>query len=266
MSVWLTIQKPQSILCGMIARVLVSGVFVCALIASAQNAVDPGSLPPLLSQFRTERDRASKERTLIQITTEFPEAGPDLLALAEGPENGDTNWMAIRGIGYLKFAGAVPFLELSLTSKSVFVRANSARSLGEIGDASAIDPLIAALSKEEDSGVIEQTALALQMLHAHEAVPTLKTKIGNPSDQTRIWILGAAEALGGRAELPFIAASLQDPVFGVRNYAALSVQRLSGQDFKFPSCAGVINGGCGLDESPIRNAQRWWLNHKEEWH
>ncbi len=248
----------------MTARTLVGGVFLFALMASAQNAVGPG-LPGLLSQFRTETDRASKERTLLQITTKFPEAGPDLLALAGGPENGDTNWMAIRGIGDLKFAGAVPFLKLSLTSQSVLVRANSARSLGEIGDASAIDPLIVALSKEEDSGVIEQTSLALGMLHATKAIPILKTKIGNPSSQTRIWILQAVEILGGRGELPFIAASLQDPDWLVRYRAALSVQRLSGQDFGFPACA-EREGGCGIDESPIETARRWWLNHKQEWH
>jgi HEAT repeat protein len=247
----------------MTARAVVAGVFLSALIASAQSAVAPGSLPVLLSQFRTETDRASKERILLQITTKFSEAGPDLLALAEKPENGDTKWMAIRGIGYLKFAGAVPFLKSSLTSKSVFVRSNSARSLGEIGDASAIDPLIVALSKEEDSGVIEQTSLALRMLHAKKAIPILKTKIGNPSVQTRIWILGAVEVLGGRAELPFIAASLQDPNLAVRDWAARSVQRLSGEDFGFPACE---SGPCPMGGPAIGNAQSWWLNHKQEWH
>jgi hypothetical protein len=248
----------------MTSRQLLFGALLLGLLGSAQGAVDPGSLPTLLSQFRTETDRAAKERILTQITTRYPDAGPDLLAVAKGPDNGDTNWMAIRGIGYLKFAGAISFLEASLKSNSVFVRANSARALGEIHDRRAIRPLIAALSREQDSGVIEQTALALQMLRAREAIPVLKSKIGNPSHQTRIWILGAVEVLGGQAELPFIAASLHDPDFGVRNYAALSVQRLSGQNFGFPSCAYKLNGGCGIDESPIINAQHWWANQRQE--
>jgi hypothetical protein len=246
----------------MTSRKLVVGVFLSALIASAQTSVAPARLPELLSQFRTETDRVSKEKILNQITSRFPGAGPDLLALAEGPENGDTNWLAIRGVGHLKFSAAVPFLEKALNSKSVFVRANAARSLGEIDDASAIDPLIIALSNEEDSGVVEQTAGAFQMLHAKKAIPVLKTKIGNPSSQTRIWILGAVEFLGGRTELPFIAASLQDHDMGVRSYAAMSMQRLSGQDFGFPTGEGVhVND----DESGIRNAERWWSNHKQEW-
>lgn len=238
-------------------------IFFSALIASAQSAVAPATLPVLLSQFRAETDRASKERILIQITTKFSEAGPDLLAFAEGPEYGDTKCMSIRGIGYLKFRGAGPFLKQSLQSNSVLVRANAARALGEIGDASAIDPLIAALTGEQDSGVIEQTSLALQMLDAKKAIPALKTKIGNSSHQTRIWILQSVENIGGRAELPFIAASLQDPDVMVRYWAARSVQRLSGQDFGFPACT-ERPGPCGVDESAVRNVERWWSNHKQE--
>ena len=247
-----------------VRRLFGIGVIFSALIASSQTSVAPATLPTLLTQFTAETDRAAKEKILLQITTKYPGAGPDLLVLAKGPENGDTKWMAIRGIGYLKFAAAVPFLESSLNSSSAFVRANSARSLGEVGDASAIDPLIDALSEEQDSGVIEQTALAFQMLHAKKALPVLKSKIGNPSPQTRIWVLDAVDFLGGRAELPFIADSLQDDSLPVRYHAAQSVQRLSGQDFGFPACTWRRSGPCGVSESAIRNAREWWSNHKRE--
>jgi hypothetical protein len=246
-------------------QVLFIALLLFGLLGSAQSAVDPGSLPTLLSQFRAETDRDAKERILLQITMNYPDAGPDLLAVAKGPENGDTNRMAIQGIGQLRFAGAVPFLEASLRSNSAFVRGDSAWALGEIRDRRAIRPLIAALSREQDSGVIEQTALALQMLQARNAIPVLKSKIGNQSYQTLILILGAVEALGGRAELPFIAAYLHDPNFGVREHAALSVERLSGQHFGFQPCMYRAYGGCGTgDESPIINAQRWWAKQRQE--
>jgi hypothetical protein len=113
--------------------------------------------------------------------------------------------------------------------------------------------------------VIEQTAQALTALYARDATPVLKSKIGNPSGQTRNWILDAVEWLGGQAELPFIAASLHDPNFGVREHAALLVERLSGQHFGFPACRYLLNGGCGSgDESPIINAQRWWAKQPQE--
>jgi hypothetical protein len=249
----------------MTSRQVLFVALLFGLLGSAQSTVDPGSLPTLLSQFRAETDRAAKERILLQITMNYPDAGPNLLAMAKEPENGDTNWMAIQGIGTLRFAGAVPFLEASLRSNSIFVRANSALALGEIHDRRAIRPLIAALSREQDSGVIEQTALALQMLQGRNTIPVLKSKIGNPSPQTRIWILGAVESLGGQAELPFIAASLHDPYFGVREHAALSVERLSGQHFGFQACKYRLEGGCGTgDESPIINAQRWWAKQRQD--
>jgi hypothetical protein len=246
-------------------QVLFGALLLFGLLGSAQSAVDPGSLPTLLSQFRAETDRDAKQMILIQIEMNYPHAGPELLAEAKGPENGDTNWMAIQGIGALRFAGAVPFLEASLRSNSALVRENSTWALGRIGDRRAIRPLIAGLSREQDRRMIEVTALALTMLQARNAIPVLKSKIGNPSGQTRILILGAVESLGGRAELPFIAAFLNDPNFGVREHAALSVERLSGQHFGFQSCKYRGYGGCGTgDESPIINAQRWWAKQRQE--
>jgi hypothetical protein len=103
-------------------QVLFGALLLFGLLGSAQSAVDPGSLPTLLSQFRAETDRDAKQMILIQIEMNYPHAGPDLLAEAKGPENGDTNWMAIQGIGALRFAGAVPFLEASLRSNSALVR------------------------------------------------------------------------------------------------------------------------------------------------
>jgi HEAT repeat protein len=236
--------------------------FLTVSLAAAQPAVSAAALPELLSQFKAEPDRAQKELILLKITMHYPNAGPDLLALANPPSPGDTNWLAIRGIGELKYAPAVPFLEQSLSSPAEYIRSNAARALGEIGDPTAIGPLIAVLANECKSGVIEQTALALQMLRATQAVPALEAKISNPSAQTRSWILGAVEALGGRAQLPFIAALLQDPSPEVRFFAAASFERLSGEDFGIPKCS---NGPCSFDEQAVKKAQLWWSAHQQEW-
>ena len=42
------------------------------------------------------------ERHQNEITTDFPDAGPALLQLAETTADVGTKWMAIRGIGALK--------------------------------------------------------------------------------------------------------------------------------------------------------------------
>jgi HEAT repeat protein len=89
-----------------------------------------------------------------------------LLKIASTTEDTDTTWLAIRGIGRLRFKDAAPFLKQSLSSRSNYVRANAACALGEIHDVSATPDLMRTLKNEQDSGVIEQTALALQMLGA----------------------------------------------------------------------------------------------------
>ncbi len=217
----------------------------------------------LLSRFQSEQDVAAKEAIMLKITTNYPDAGPALLNIARETKSMDTRWLAIRGIGDVKFRAAVPFLLQSLDSQSSYVRANSARALGEIGDPSAIRSLIRMLKNEQDSGVIEQTALAFEMLGAKEALPALKAKAENPSSQTRDWVLGAVEVLGSKRDIPFFAAFLFDNNYNVALDAAAALERLTGQDFGLPKCSG--NGPCGVDYEGIKNAQRWWKAHKENW-
>lgn len=135
----------------------------------------------------------------------YPDAGPDLLAVAKEPDNGDTNWMAIQGIGQLRFAGAIPFLEASLRSNSAFVRGDSAWALGEIRDGRAIRPLIATLSREVDSRVIDQTALALQLLQARNAIPVLKSVLPSGRDSSRSVVSNVRFVLGMKSENPVSA-------------------------------------------------------------
>jgi HEAT repeat protein len=174
-----------------------------ALIACPTVPGASDSLSVLLSRFQTTTDVVSKEAALRNITVDFPNAGPELLKIAGETEDNDTKWLAIRGIGELKFKDASPFLKQSLTSHEHYVRANAARALDEIHDTSAAPDLIRTIRKEDDSGVIEQIALALEMLGASNALPALKSKANNPSVQTRIWILGAIEVLGSKREVPF---------------------------------------------------------------
>jgi HEAT repeat protein len=135
--------------------------------------------------------------------------------------------------------------------------------LGELGDASAGEDLARALSSEHDNGVIEQAALALQMLRAKQAIPVLESKANNESPQTRIWILGALEALGAQREVPFIAGFLSDPNTFVAAFATASLERLTKQDFDLPKCGP---GLCAGDfTASVQKAQKWWSSHKNEW-
>src|SRR5262249_11187584 len=147
------------------------GFVIAALFCS--GSANGQDLQALLSKFKAETDLARKERLLIEIL-QHSEAGPQLLALAEGTSDVDTKWLAIRGIGFAKYEKAAPFLIRCLGHEHHWVRANAARALGEIRYRPAIPSLIHLLRREKDGGVIEQTSLALQLLQAKEAIPELK--------------------------------------------------------------------------------------------
>jgi hypothetical protein len=219
-------------------------------------------LPQLISNFQAAHDLEGKERLLREITTRFPGAGPTLLKLAESTTDADTRWMAIRGIGYLKYEKASPFLIDSLHSDHHYVRANAARALGEMRVYSAGPALISLLKDEQDGSVIEQTSLALQMIGARGAVPILKLKVSHPSLQTRMWVLQAIGVLGSSSDVPFLAGFLNGPNSFVGMVAAQAIEKITGQDFGFR----VRQGPMGVDlERGLHNARQWWAAHKSTW-
>jgi HEAT repeat protein len=214
-------------------------------------------LTTLLSNFVASGDRAERELILLKISEQHPEAGAALLKIAAQTTDTETKWLAIRGIGSLRYKQAGPFLKEWLHSNSAYVRANSARALGDIRDGSAVRDLISLLSLETDDGVLQQTSVALEMLDAKEAIPALMAKSGVPSADTRLWMMGAVEALGSK-DVSFFASFLCDQSWFVASYAAHAIARITKQDFGFPHCGpGVCSDGDGVE-----NVRRWWKqNH-----
>jgi HEAT repeat protein len=254
----------HSYICDVIRSLNIHAALLTLVAAFCPSAYcGPDNLYLLLSRFQTSTDIASKEAVLRNIIIGFPNAGPDLLTIARETDDTDTEWLAIRGIGELKFKDASPFLKQSLKSPEHYVRANAARALGELHDTSAAPNLIQTIKNERDNGVIEQSALALEMLKATDALPALKAKANNPSEQTRISILGAIEVLGSKREVPFFASLLNDKSKVVAEFSAHSIERITGQDFGFPKCGP---GPCTLDsDKGLLSAQIWWDAHRQEY-
>jgi HEAT repeat protein len=217
-------------------------------------------LPLLISKFSSTQDIEAKDRLLNAITTSFPDSGPALLQLAETTADVDTMWMAIRGIGTLKYKKAAPFLVKSLLSEHPNVRANCARALGDMKAYSAEQALITLLKGEQDAGVIEQSSLALRMIGAREAVPVLKSKASHPSVQTRGWVFQAIGDLGSKADVPFLGDHLYNENLLVSMSAAQAIERIMGLDFGFPKRSGPFS-----PEEGVKNARVWWEAHKSNW-
>jgi len=229
--------------------------------ASSQfaDAQDPEQTASLLRRFRETRDVPDKERLLDRIVQRGPGAGPPLLELAKTTGDKDTRWLAIRGLGMLKFEAAAVFLVESLKSEEHYVRANAARALGELRYSAAGPALVQLLEVDQDAGVIEQTSLALRMIKAKDAIPTLKSRMSFDSLQTRCWLLDAIAGLDSREDLPFIANFLYSSDKGLQLCAARALAALTGQDFGLPKATGIFD-----PEAPVAKARTWWEQAQQQ--
>jgi HEAT repeat protein len=120
---------------------------------------------------------------------------------------------AAKALGEIGESSAVLPLIAALNHRDNGVRWEAALGLGKIGDARAVEPLIAAL---KDSGLCIAAAVALGRIGSAHAVEPLISVLGDKDAKVRV---AAAEALGKigdtRAVEPLIAA-LEDKDFEVR--------------------------------------------------
>lgn len=220
------------------------------------GAQDQEQTASLVLRFQETRDLADKERALSRIVQRGYSAGPLLLRLAKTTNDNDTRWLAIRGLGMLSFEEAAQFLIESLKSDEHYVRANAARALGELRYSRASPALIHLLAAERDSGVIEQTSLALRMVKAQDAIPVIKSRMSSSSTQARCWLLDAIAGLGSKNDVPFIAKYLYSSDTaseGIPLCASRALAALTGEDFGLPKTSGPFD-----PYVPVFKARKWW--------
>ncbi len=240
------------------------GVAVILGFQSRDLGAQSGSPPEettasLLRRFQAADVIATKEGLIYRIAERGGEAGKDLLKVAEATDDVNIRWLAIRGLGIMKFKGAAPFLLDSLRSSEHYVRANAARALGEIGYTPAAAALTDLLRTEKDAGVTEQTALALRMINAREAIPVLKSRMSASSSQTKCWLLDSIGSLGSDAEIPYVAQYLyeadEDQRVGIiiADCAARLLDSFTHGEIGLPQPGGIYD-----PSSRIRKARKWW--------
>jgi len=243
---------------------MVSRIVIVVFLLSCRCLATPdsGELSSLLLRFQNDRDIARKEAIILEISLKYPQAGARLLQIAKSTSDVDTEWLAIRGLGYLKFAPSRKFLIGCLRSPHHYVRANATRALGEIHAVSAGPELIKLLKAEQDDGVIQQTSLALDMLKTIKALPVLKLRADNVQDsQSECWLIHAIAGMGTQNDVPFVAKRLYDTDESVGLCAAIELQQLTGVDMNL---AVPINGGMNRSE-PISKAKNWWETNAATW-
>ena len=127
----------------------------------------------------------------------------------------DVRKSAAESLGKLDSHGVVRLLGERLTDRDSAVRILVAQALGNLGDLTAIDPLLRAALYDEDAGVRQAAALALGSLKHSRALDLIVDELTNDDPRVRA---AAAEALGHLGDLPHLVRWLQTMLFGSALY------------------------------------------------
>lgn len=164
------------------------------------------------------------------------ETGEFLLKLLnDGNLEADAEVEAVRGLGYLRAAAAIPKLSSILTSASdAHLRQTAAEALGSIGGTNVVTPLITALTKDDAPYVRAGAAAALGELTfaSTPVISALSSALARgPDGYVRA---AAATALGelkdSSAQTPLVTALRRDRDRKTRAAAAAALGKLGRQE------------------------------------
>src|SRR5262249_5031262 len=104
------------------------------------------------------RELAARACEILKQNRDLERAGEAMVKIAETTKDADSKWMAMRILGNLNHKPGVQVLLKGLSDPHHYVRANSARSLGDMRIAEAGKPITDLLATEKDGGVIQQSS------------------------------------------------------------------------------------------------------------
>jgi HEAT repeat protein len=143
-----------------------------------------------------------------------------------------------------KVNGLIKALEVQ---GEVRVRRDAANALGEIGDAQAVPPLIAAL-QDEDQWVRQNAVVALGKIRDDEAVESLVAALRDrslPVRENAAWALG--QIGDPRALGPVTSFLERQTVIWVRDVAARAVEKLKRAATRCTFCGKQLVEGRGVE-------------------
>jgi HEAT repeat protein len=120
---------------------------------------------------------------------------------------------------------AVPALVVALRDPDAGVRAGAAYALGKIGDARAVEPIMA-LVEDRDPSLRSVAARALGRLRDSRAVTALTRALEDGHVNVRLQAAGSLREIGGPSAVSPLIEALEDPDARVRLQAALALSTL----------------------------------------
>jgi HEAT repeat protein len=137
---------------------------------------------------------------------------------------------AAHRLGEIGSASALPALIAALGDRERLVRFAAARSLGKLGEPDAVEPLLAAAADGRIPGAVAAWAL-LQIGEA--ATEPLRSLLSADDQRQRAGAARILGLIGGAADADLVAERLRDSSASVRAAAAVALARLGGpRDFE----------------------------------
>lgn len=170
----------------------------------------------------TSGDETRAEKSVSALVDMGEEAIPALLDLTTSP-TADSRWWALRTLAQsplLRTEWLVPFLN----NPAPEVRQCAALGLGERPDASAINPLVRALS-DEDSLVCNLAVNALVKI-GKDATPSLIEVAKNATQSARVHALRALAEIRDHRAIPVMMQVMEEESALLQHWAKEGLERL----------------------------------------
>jgi HEAT repeat protein len=153
---------------------------------------------------------------------------PDLVAVLNDRSAGDDRHRACWLLGRMGDERALGPLAVALRDCDPRVRGEAARSLGALDSPQAVPSLIAALQTDTDAGTRMAAAYALGLIGDARAIDPLLAKLADTSEDPRVrgFVAEAFTCHQERRAVPHLIAVLSDSSAEVRFWAAFALGQL----------------------------------------
>ncbi len=180
---------------------------------------------PLLVEELTRVDEHSSRNVAEAIAAFGTMATPALLELLVDPSRAVARVWAARILGQIGDARAVDDLVARLNDRDDRLRMAAAEALGAIGDPRALQSIVRATLRDPAPQVRAHAAGAVAQIEGERAVDVMVAALADPDYATRIRALEAFETMRVEDTSP-LEAALRDPNAEVRRRAALALERV----------------------------------------
>jgi HEAT repeat protein len=198
---------------------------VKATVAAALARLRDEAAIPLLVQELFDVDERSSRNVAEALVAFGTLAVPALVTLLADPAHSAARVWAARVLGRIGDARAVDELVARLHDRDDRLRMAAAEALGAIGDPRALQAIVRATLRDPASQVRAQAAGAIARIEGERAVDVLVAALADPDYATRIRALEAFETMRIDDTSP-LETAMRDPNAEVRRRAALALERV----------------------------------------